>query len=96
MVADKVITLQNIGNELMTGSRSDRTASCSRTPCDRPSTTRSGRPAPPCGWRSARKEYDQIRSSIAAEASGFAPIAFNDAEFSKRQSGKIYSSSPTR
>ena len=27
---------------------------------------------------------------MAAEATGFAPIAFNDAEFSKQQSGKIY------
>jgi hypothetical protein len=36
------------------------------------------------------REYDQIRSSLATEASSFAPIAFNDAEFSKQQSGKIY------
>jgi hypothetical protein len=27
---------------------------------------------------------------LATEATGFAPIAFNDAEFSKRQSQKIY------
>jgi len=36
------------------------------------------------------EEYDQIRSSVATEASAFAPIAFNDAEFSRRQSVKIY------
>jgi hypothetical protein len=36
------------------------------------------------------REYDQIRRSLAAEASGLAPVAFEDAEFSKRQSGKIY------
>ena len=35
-------------------------------------------------------------SSVATEATGFAPIAFNDAEFSKQQSGKIYRSSPPR
>jgi uncharacterized membrane protein YheB (UPF0754 family) len=37
------------------------------------------------------REYDQIKSSVAAEAAGFAPMAFSDAEFNKRQSTKIYS-----
>jgi hypothetical protein len=36
------------------------------------------------------REYDQIRASVASEASSFAPIAFSDAEFSRRQSVKIY------
>src|SRR5262249_36499162 len=90
MVADKVITLQNIGNELMSGPRSDRTMQLLEDSL-RPAVDRAVGPA-----RAAvkvaigSKEYDQIRSSLATEASGFAPIAFNDAEFSKRQSVKIY------
>ena len=36
------------------------------------------------------REYDQIKSSLVAEAAGFAPIAFSDAEFNKRQSTKIF------
>lgn len=90
MVADKVITLQNIGNELLTGPRSDRTLQMLEDSL-RPAVDRAVGPA-----RTAvrvaigSREYDQIRSSLATEATGFAPIAFNDAEFSRRQSGKIY------
>jgi uncharacterized membrane protein YheB (UPF0754 family) len=90
MVADKVITLQNIGNELINGSRSDRTLQLLEDSL-RPAVDRAVGPA-----RAAvklaigSKEYESIRSSLATEATGFAPIAFNDAEFSKRQSGKIY------
>ncbi len=90
MVADKVITLQNIGNELMTGPRSDRTLQLLEDSL-RPAVDKAVGPAR-AAVRVAigSKEYDQIRSSVAAEASGFAPIAFNDAEFSKQQSSKIY------
>ena len=90
MVADRVITLQNIGNELINGSRSDRTLQLLEDSL-RPAVDRAVGPA-----RAAvklaigSKEYESIRSSLATEATGFAPIAFNDAEFSKRQSGKIY------
>jgi uncharacterized membrane protein YheB (UPF0754 family) len=90
MVADKVITLQNIGNELMTGPRSDRTMQLLEDSL-RPAVDKAVGPAR-AAVRVAigSKEYDQIRASLATEASGFAPIAFNDAEFSKRQSVKIY------
>jgi uncharacterized membrane protein YheB (UPF0754 family) len=90
MVADRVITLQNIGNELMTGARSDRTMQLLEDSL-RPAVDNAVGPAR-AAVRVAigAKEYDQIRSSVAAEATGFAPIAFNDAEFSKQQSGKIY------
>lgn len=90
MVADKVITLQNIGNELLTGPRSDRTLQMLEDSL-RPAVDRAVGPAR-AAVRVAigSREYDQIRSSLATEATGFAPIAFNDAEFSRRQSGKIY------
>jgi uncharacterized membrane protein YheB (UPF0754 family) len=90
MVADKVITLQNIGEELMRGPQSDRTVQLLEDAL-RPAVDDAMGPA-----RTAvravigAREYDQIRSSLAAEASGLAPVAFEDAEFSKRQSGKIY------
>jgi uncharacterized membrane protein YheB (UPF0754 family) len=90
MVADKVITLQNIGNELLTGARSDRTLQLLEDSL-RPAVDNAVGPAR-AAVRVAigTKEYDQIRSSVASEATGFAPIAFNDAAFSKQQSGKIY------
>jgi uncharacterized membrane protein YheB (UPF0754 family) len=90
MVADKVITLQNIGNELMTGPRSDRTRQLLEDSL-RPAVDKAVGPAR-AAVRVAigSEEYDHIRSSLASEASGFAPRAFNDAAFSKRQSVKIY------
>jgi hypothetical protein len=90
MVADNVITLQNVGNELMTGPRSDRTHQLLEDSL-RPAVDQAVGPAR-AAVRVAigTKEYDQIRSSLATEATGFAPIAFNDAEFSRRQSVKIY------
>src|SRR3954464_8625161 len=90
MVADKVITLQNIGNELMTDHHRDRTSQLLEDSL-RPAVDNAIGPAR-AAVRVAigSREYDQIRSSVATEAPGFAPIAFNDAEFSKRQSSKIY------
>jgi uncharacterized membrane protein YheB (UPF0754 family) len=90
MIADKVITLQNIGNELLTGPRSDRTMQLLEDSL-RPAVDRAVGPAR-AAVRVAigAKEYDNIRSSVAIEATGFAPIAFNDAEFSRQQSSKIY------
>jgi hypothetical protein len=91
MIADKVITLQNIGNELLHGPRSDRTMQMLEDSL-RPAVDKAVGPAR-AAVRVAigSKEYDQIRNSVATEATNFAPIAFNDAEFNRRQSGKIYS-----
>lgn len=91
MIADKVITLQNIGDELLTGPRSDRTRQMLHDSL-RPAVDKAIGPAR-AAVRVAigSKEYDQIRSSVALEAAEFAPIAFGDAEFNRRQSGKIYS-----
>jgi uncharacterized membrane protein YheB (UPF0754 family) len=89
MIADKVITLQNIGDELLTGPRSDRTKQMLFDQL-RPAVDRAVGPA-----RAAVKvaigsrEYEQIRTSVATGASTFAPIAFGDAAFNKRQAGKI-------
>ena len=90
MVAEKVITLQNIGEELLTGPRSDRTMQMLEDSL-RPAVDRAVGPAR-AAVRIAigTREYDQIRNSVAAEATQFAPIAFNDAEFNRRQSGKIH------
>ena len=65
--------------------------SCSRTRCARPSTAPSGPARAAVRMAIGSAEYDNIRSSVATEATGFAPIAFNDAEFSRQQSSKIYS-----
>lgn len=90
LISENIITLQNVGNELLHGPRSDRAHQMLEDTL-RPAVDKAVGPA-----RTAvrvaigTKEYDRIRSSIATEASGFAPIAFADAEFNKRQSAKIH------
>ena len=90
LVADNVITLQNIGNELLSGPASDRTFQLLEDSL-RPAVDNAVGPAR-AAVRVAigSREYENIRSSVASEATSFAPIAFNDAEFSRRQSRKIY------
>lgn len=89
MVADKVITLHNIGAELLHGPSSDRTLQMFDEALQ-PAVDKALGPT----WRFVRvavgsTEYDKIRSAIATEATAFAPIAFEDADFNRRQAGKI-------
>jgi hypothetical protein len=85
-----VITLQNVGNELLAGPRSDRTRQMLEDTL-RPAVDKAvGRARAAVRVAVGTREYDQIKSSLATEAAGFAPIAFADAEFNRRQSGKIY------
>lgn len=90
IIAQHVITLRNVGNELLHGPRSDRTERLLEDAL-RPAVDRAIGPAR-AAVRVAigTREYDQIRASLAAQAAGFAPAAFADAEFNKRQSGKIH------
>jgi uncharacterized membrane protein YheB (UPF0754 family) len=90
MVAENVITLQNIGHELLYGTRSDRTLQMLEASL-RPAVDRAVGPAR-AAVRVAigGREYEQIRASVVAEAAQFAPTALSDAEFSKQQSSKIY------
>jgi hypothetical protein len=90
LIAEKVITLQNIGDELLTGPRSDRTRQMLYDSL-RPAVDRAVGPAR-AAVRLAlgSREYEHIRSSVAVQASAFAPLVFHDAAFNRRQSGKIY------
>jgi uncharacterized membrane protein YheB (UPF0754 family) len=89
LIADNVITLQNVGNELLHGPRSDRTKQM-LVDTLRPAVDKAIGPAR-AAVRVAigTREYDKIRASVAEEASSFAPIAFTDAEFNRRQGAKI-------
>jgi uncharacterized membrane protein YheB (UPF0754 family) len=90
LIADNVITLQNIGEELLTGPRSDRTLQLLEETL-RPAVDAAVGPA----RRALRlaigtREYDKIRDSVASEATQFAPVAFAEPEFNRRQSNRIY------
>ena len=89
MVAEKVVTLNNVGDELMTGPRSDRTIQMLDETL-KPATDRALGPARAMvRVAMGSKEYDHIKSSLAAEVTGFAPRAFADEAFNDRQSTNI-------
>jgi len=89
LIAENVITLQNVGHELLHGPRSDRTH---RMLLDtlKPAVDRAvGFARTAVRVAIGTDEYDNIRASVARRASAFAPAAFADAEFNKRQGAKI-------
>ncbi|WP_245566070.1 hypothetical protein [Thermocrispum municipale] len=89
LIAEHIITLQNVGDELLHGPRSDRTH---RMLLDslKPAVDRAvGFARTAVRVAIGTREYENIRSSVARKASSFAPAAFADAEFNKRQGAKI-------
>ncbi|CPZ13685.1 Protein of uncharacterised function (DUF445) [Mycobacteroides abscessus] len=88
-ISENVITLENIGDEMLNGPRSDRTRQMLADGI-RPALEQALGPA-----RRAirvavgRRQYDQITESVTLEATGFAPLAFSDPEFNKQRQGKI-------
>jgi uncharacterized membrane protein YheB (UPF0754 family) len=89
IIADDVVTLENIGNFLMDGPRGDRTKQMIEEAL-RPAIDRAAGPAR-AAVRVAvgEREFDQIRDSVAADAVGRTLTPFRDPEFSRRQSAKI-------
>lgn len=90
LIADHVITLENIGDELLCGPRSDRTLQLLEDTL-RPAVDNAVGPAR-AAVRLAigSRGYDRIRDSVASEATGFAPVAFAEPAFNKQQSDRIY------
>jgi uncharacterized membrane protein YheB (UPF0754 family) len=88
-IADEVINLHNVGNELLYGPRSDRTRQMLEDTI-RPAVDKAIGPAQGA-LRVAigSREYDRISSSMATEAADFAS-AFDDEEFGREQAKKIY------
>jgi uncharacterized membrane protein YheB (UPF0754 family) len=88
IIADDIINMRNIGDELLFGPRSDRTRQMLETSL-RPaidSEVGFARTAVRVGIGTER--YDRIRDAVASEAVEFA-TAFGDAEFGKQQAAKI-------
>ncbi|MGH3951831.1 MAG: hypothetical protein ACRDSE_22390, partial [Pseudonocardiaceae bacterium] len=89
IISDNVITMENIGHELLHGPRSDRTHQM---------LERSLRPAIDKAVGPARlavrmaigsKSYDRVRASVATASSNFAPAVFGDQDFNVQQANKI-------
>jgi len=91
IIADEVVTIGNIGTQLMYGPRSDRTRRLLETSL-RPAVDRAA------GGTVTReavrlavgpREYETIRESVAAEAAGYTMTPLTDPEFNRRQSERV-------
>ncbi|HEX8741594.1 MAG TPA: hypothetical protein VF712_00530 [Thermoleophilaceae bacterium] len=89
VIADDVVTLRNIGEELMHGPRSDRTRRMIEDAL-RPAVDRAvGRARPAVRVAVGAREYDAIRDSVAAEGAEYTMVPLVDEEFGREQSEKI-------
>lgn len=89
IIADDVVTLENIGNTLMDGPRGDRTRQMLATSM-RPAIDKAAGPARTAARVAVGfREFDSIRDSFASEAVDRTITPFQDPAFSKRQSDKI-------
>jgi uncharacterized membrane protein YheB (UPF0754 family) len=88
IIAEEVINLHNIGEELLRGPRSDRTRRILESTL-RPEIDRSlGRARAAARVAIGTEEYDRIRESLAVEGAGVV-AGFDDEEFNREQARKI-------
>jgi uncharacterized membrane protein YheB (UPF0754 family) len=89
IIADDVITTENMARELLSGSRADRTLqmldSVLRDSVDRAI----GRARLAIVFSLGSNEYQRIQSALAPVALDFATDALNDHDFAERQAGRI-------
>lgn len=89
IIADDIVTLANMGDELLHGPQSDRTRWMIEDRL-RPAIDRSVGPAKPA-FRVAlgTRQYDAIRESIASEAVEYTMTPLTDPDFNRRQSSSV-------
>jgi uncharacterized membrane protein YheB (UPF0754 family) len=89
IIADDIVTLENMGEELLQGPQSDRTRRMIENRL-RPAVDRSlGASRPAVRIAMGTRQYDAIRESIATEAVEYTMTPLSDPEFNRRQSGEI-------
>ncbi len=89
IIADDVVTMGNMADDLMYGPNSDRTRQLIETAL-RPAVDRAvGRARPAVRAAVGPRRYDQIRSSVAVEAADYTVAPLADAEFNRSQSDAI-------
>ncbi len=91
IIADDIVTLNNLGEELLHGPRSDRTRHMLEGSM-RPAVDRASGPARPAvRVAMGAREYDAIRDSVAVEGVEYAMTPLADPEFNRRQSEAVRS-----
>jgi uncharacterized membrane protein YheB (UPF0754 family) len=90
VIADDIITIKNMGEELMHGPRSDRTRKMLEDAL-RPAVDRAvGRMRPAVRVAVGAREYDAIRDSVAAEGAEYTITPLTDEDFNRRQRELIH------
>src|SRR4051794_15002763 len=89
IIADDIVTLANMGDELLHGPQSDRTRWMIEERL-RPAVDRSvGRARPLVRVAMGTDRFDAIRESIASEAVEYTMTPLTDPDFNRRQSGAV-------
>ncbi|HVT65227.1 MAG TPA: hypothetical protein VHD81_08735 [Mycobacteriales bacterium] len=90
IIANDIVTIANIGDDLMHGPRADRTRQLIENAL-RPAVDNSlGRASGLVRVAVGTKQYDAIRESLATEAVAYTMTPFNDPEFGARQNKAIF------
>ena len=89
IIADEIVTLGNMGDELLHGPQADRTRRMIETRL-RPAVDRGlGRVRPAVRVAVGTREYDAIRESLATEAVEYTMTPLADPDFNARQSASV-------
>jgi uncharacterized membrane protein YheB (UPF0754 family) len=89
IIADDIVTVRNIGNELLHGPRADRTRAMIQNAL-RPAVDRAtGAVQPLVRMAVGPREYDAIRDSLAAEGVEYTMTPLQDEHFNREQSLSI-------
>jgi uncharacterized membrane protein YheB (UPF0754 family) len=89
VIADDIVTVGNIGEELLEGPRSDRTRQLLESSL-RPAVDRAaGVIKPLVRVAVGTREYDAIRESVASEGAAYTITPLTDPEFNREQSGAV-------
>jgi uncharacterized membrane protein YheB (UPF0754 family) len=89
VIADDVVTMGNIAEDLMNGPNSDRTRQMIEVAIQ-PAVDRAvGRARPAVRVAVGPRQYAAIRSSVAAEAAGRTVVSLTDSDFGREQNEGI-------
>ena len=89
IIAEDVVTVANIGHELLHGPRSDRTRHLIETAMRPAVDNATGRLAPAVRVAIGTREYDAIRASVAAEAVDYTITPLTDPAFNASQGAAV-------
>jgi len=90
IIANDIVTIANIGDDLMNGPRSDRTRALVEAALRPAVDDALGRMSGLVRVAIGARQYDSIRSSLATEAVEYTMTPFNDPEFGARQNHAIF------